>query len=287
MSNNSRQPMAVVAVGQQGGGKTYTTTKEMELYKKKFKRPVLIVDVNNEYSQYKSIYYDANLPEQKKRVNGHPKKNRMGLAQIREPRTYRIIGIRPDGRSMSNEQLVQLILDICDYYVNGALILEEMNTYIRRNVPASFYGFMIRLRHKGIDLIMHYQSINDAHPDIWAQTKALRMHKTIDSVQRIKHKIPNFELSRIAEIAVNEHYRKGTPDNDGIYYFLYIDFRKMKIRGISLEDFKTSFSTYLYQNDTEVRNLMKEKDENGKKKYNTELKAHEKIIREKLYYITK
>lgn len=285
-----RQPKAMVCVGMQGGGKTYTTTREMEAYKKKYNRPVLIVDINNEYGKYKAICYDARIEERDKRAQGFLKQGskmvkRMGIADINRPLTYRIIGVRPDDKPMSEDELIELILTISDYYTNGALILEEMNTYVRRTVPRQFYGFMIRLRHRGVDLVMHYQAISDAHPDIWAQTKILRLHRTMDSVTRIKQKIPNFELVRIAEFAVEKHYLTGKTTPDGIYYFLYVDFVDMKILGISLDDFKESCERYLYQNKDDVRNIMREQHNDGKKKYPTVQLAHNKLIEQKMHYI--
>jgi hypothetical protein len=281
----TRQPKAMVAVAMQGGGKTYTTMKELAIYQKKYHRPVLIVDVNGEYTQYKAVYYDAREPNRYKRAMGNPKTNRMGIAGIKLPRIYRVVGIRPDNIPMSEAELIELIYTITDYYTNGMLILEEMNTYIRRQVPRGFYAFMIRLRHKGVDLIMHYQSIGDAHPDIWRQTKVLRLHKAMDSVRKIEDKIPNFELTRIAELAIEKHYLTGKNDNTGRYYFLYIDFENSKIIGISEADFREACERYLYQQAREIRDIMQEEDERGRRKYRTKRDAIEKLINDKMVFI--
>jgi hypothetical protein len=280
----SRQPKAMVAVAMQGGGKTYTTMRELALYQKKYARPVLIVDVNGEYTDYKAVYYDAREPDRRKRALGHKKTNRMGIAGIRLPRIYRVIGIRPDNIPMSESELIELIYTIQDYYTNGVLILEEMNTYVRRQVPKEFYSFLIRLRHKGVDVIMHYQSIGDAHPDIWRQTKVLRLHRAMDSVRSIAEKIPNFELVRIAELAIEKHYLTGTNDENGKYYFLYIDFENMKIIGISETDFKEACEKYIYQNNREIKDLMNE-EENGHKKYKSKQDAVSKLVNDKMIYI--
>jgi hypothetical protein len=282
----SRQPKAMVSCAMQGGGKTYTTIKELGIYQHKYKRPVLIVDINGEYTQYKAVYYDARIADRRKRAMGNPKSGRMGIAGIKLPRIYRIVGIRPDNVPMSEAELIELIYTITDYYTNGVLILEEMNTYIRRQVPRGFYAFMIRLRHKGVDLIMHYQSIGDAHPDIWRQTKVLRLHRTMDSVRSIEDKIPNFELTRIAELAIEKHYLTGKADNTGKYYFLYIDFENMKILGISEQDFRDSCERYLYQQGREVRDIMQEEDQTGRRKFKTKRDAINKLIDDKMIYMT-
>jgi len=303
----SRQPIAMVAVAMQGGGKTYTTMQELAIYQQKFRRSVLILDINGEYTQYKAIYYDAREPDRRKRALGNPKTNRMGIAGIRLPRIYRILGIRPDNIPMSEAELVELIYTITNYYTNGLLLCEEMNRYIRRQVPAGFYSFMATLRHRGVDLIMHYQSIGDAHPDIWRQTKSLRLHRVMDSVRRIKDKIPNFELTRIAELAIEKNYFIGAnlksetlkkygdelkvPKNEKlvyeyyIYYKVYINFEKMKIIDISDEDFRIACERYLYQERREIRDILQEEDENGHKKYKSKQEAINKLISDKMIYI--
>lgn len=320
---DARQPKAMVVVGMQGCGKTCMTMKELSVYQKKYKRPVLIVDINGEYTKYKAVYYDAREPDRRKRAMGQKNSKdtgRMGIMGINQPRIYRVIGIRPDNIPMSMDELIELILTIQDYFINGLLILEDMNTYIRRQIPKDFYAFMIRLRHKGVDLIMHYQSIGDAHPDIWRQTKILRIHSTMDSVLAIQGKIPNFELTRIAEISVEINCLRGVSykneadklkkeltdcknDNDKkqllkdinalnpyveryYYYFLYVDFENMKILGISEKDFHKAAEIYLYETKQEMRNLMEREDNNGKKQYKTKKEAIDKLISDKMIYIT-
>ena len=318
---DKRSPKAMVAVAMQGGGKTYTTMHELKEYQKKYKRPVLIVDVNGEYDDYKAIYYDARIPDRRKRAMGSKNSNdtgRMGIAGISQPRIYRVIGIRPDNVPMSMDELIELILTIQDYFKNGMLVLEEMNTYVRRQVPKDFYAFMIRLRHRGVDVIMHYQSIGDAHPDIWRQTKILRVHRTMDSVRGIKNKIPNFELVRIAELAVEKNYLIGInykaksdvleqqlKENGGnspvikaqinslkpyveryFYYYLYVDFENMKILGVSKEDFAEALKTYLYETKQEIRDLMEREGEEGGKLYRTKKEAINKLIADKMIFIS-
>ena len=57
MSIKKRNPYLYVAVGKKGGGKTYTTTnKVMKPYAYgRNKKRVLIVDVNDEYTEFKTI----------------------------------------------------------------------------------------------------------------------------------------------------------------------------------------------------------------------------------------
>ncbi len=286
---NMRQPMSEIVIGQQGVGKTYISTKFLKYYTQKYKRSVLIVDKNGEYGEYKAVYYDPDEENRHKRAMGSGKSGKSGIAGITKPRIYRILCFHKNGRPMDNKEMVELIMTITDYYTNGLLVLEEMNTYIRRHVPEAFYGFLVRLRHRGIDLISHFQRVGDPHPDIWGNAKSLRLHKAIDSVRRSStaEKVPNYELVRVAEMIVEKHYLKGTPDGDGKYYFNYVDFNKGKLRGSSEEDFREAMRSFLLQNPREVKDLMAEEDDTGHKLYPTKTAAIDKLIDNKLLYIKK
>ena len=283
----TRQPLSEIVIGQQGVGKTYTSLKFLKFYTKKYNRSVLIVDKNGEYEEFKAVYYDPAEENRHKRAKGSGKSKKSGIAGIKEPRIYRILCFHKNGRPMNNKEMVELIMTITDYYTNGLLVLEEMNTYIRRHVPEEFYGFLVRLRHRGIDLISHFQRFGDPHPDIYGNAKSLRVHKAIDSVRRTStaEKIPNYELARVAEMIVEKHYLKGTLDKDGKYYFNYIDFNNGKLLGVSEPDFREAMKKFLQQNPREVKDLMAEEEDNGTKLYPTKIAAIEKLIEDKLINI--
>jgi hypothetical protein len=304
-----RDAKAMICCGMQGSGKTYTTMEELKVYQKKYQRPVLIVDRNGEYKQYKAIYYDSTIKDRYKRAHGNPKSNGLGIAGIHLPRIYRIIGRRPDGTPMGFDEMQELILTINQYYTNGALILEEMNSYIRKQVPRDFYSFFTNLRHRGVDVWTHYQGVKDAHPDIWGQVRGFCMHKTMDSVCSIEHKLQdNFEICRIAELAINKNYQIGmamkriaiakygnadiAPKYDQIifkyhiYYALWIDFDYKTIGGISKEDFIEACRSYIYQHDMKnVNNMLNEFDQGGRKKFRNKHEVVEYLIKEKMIYI--
>jgi hypothetical protein len=196
------------------------------------------------------------------------------------PRFYRVIGRRLDGTPMDNLELEELVLTISQYYTNGVLVLEEMNSYIRDNVPPEFYSFITNLRHRGVDVYSHHQSIGDPRPDMYSQIKIIRLHFTMDSFTRtsVRNKVLNFELAMIGEIVVKKNHFLGVrmfnealqkygdeeliPKNEKIiidyfkYFFVYIDFEENILGNITEEDFIEACSTYLFRFESKLINQM-------------------------------
>jgi hypothetical protein len=307
----SRDALAQIVVGKQGSGKTYSTNEEIAIYRGKFKRPVLIIDRKGEYTNYKSVYYDPDVKDREKRAKGNPNSGH-GIKSIHLPHIYRIVCFDKNQRPMDANQMVELILTIADYYKNGLLILEEMNSYIRRTIPPAFYAFLTTLRHNGVDVILHFQANGDAHPDIWSQCTTLRLHKANDSVTSIVGKrgfdADRFELARIAELAIYEKYQKGVKlkkaamlkygheenfpkevkeeINRHIYYMVYCDFDLSQISNMHPVDFRKACTIFLYQEKTQIKDLMQIEDEHGRKIYPNKNAAIQKLVSDKeLVYI--
>ena len=312
---DKRDARSEIAFGKQGSGKTFTSSKEIKLYQQKFSRPVLIVDVKAEYTQYKAIYYNAKEKDMHKRAMGKDGRG-LGIASLHLPRIYRVICRHTDGTAMDQNENVELMLTIAKYYKNGMLIIEEMNSIIRRTVPPKFYSFLTTLRHNGVDVIFHFQSFGDPHPDIISQCTIFRIHKTNDSLDSISNKRgitpERYEITRIAEMAVNEYYMRGilleseaqkrynTTNRDNfppavkkevercIYYMLYVDFDYSKILGMNPEDFTKHATNYLYTEQARmIKNMMSLPDTvNGGRLYKTQQEAVKKKVEDmRMVYI--
>ena len=268
-----RNPFLYVAVGKKGGGKTYTTDKKVltpYAYGKMPKR-VLIVDVNGEYTQYKTISL-SNI----ELFSIHPKKE---IRRIVPP------------ASMSLDDVANMLLTIIDKYRDGALVIEDINAYVSDHLPADLVGTLIRLRHKGVDIIIHYQNIGRAgHPKILGNLNVLRVHKTTDDVDRHKNKYEDqYKIVKLAQTIVNNDFRKATTNEADLEIlgtwvdlgggrmeyksaYVYVNFDTNKISGnFKKSHFYEACMDYINDNERDtIKPLLNRKDTKGKSVYNYE-----------------
>lgn len=267
-----RNPMLYISCGKKGGGKTYTTiNKVLEQYIRGANpKRVLIVDVNGEYTQYKTIALkDIEL------FSVHPKK---GVRRIVPP------------ANMSLDDISKMLLYIVKTYRNGALVIEDINAYVSDSLPADLIGTIIRLRHFSIDVIIHYQNVGRLkHPKILGNVNVVRLHKTTDSVDRHKSGFEDsYEILKIAELIVENDFRKATTNpekKDGLLgtfvdlgggemeyksCYVYINFDKSRISGnFTKEHFIQAVDDYIMENETStIRKYLAKKNKDGSLKYN-------------------
>jgi len=273
---NERQPYVMLVFGTKGVGKTHATLNfELKNYIKNIgeqqARPVIILDVQGEFSQFKAIKYDVTNTNRTDRVKNIVKINTLKRANI-----YRILAKHSNNIIYSKNEILQACYDIVMFFKNGLFLMEDINRYMTSNIPDEFYSTLISVRHLGLDLIMHYQKVSDPPPRIVGNANYIRLHKTGDSVLKksTSEKFTNPELMRVAEIMINEQYIQGN-----IYEFIYIDNLGSKLLNVDRERFREAMRTYLYENHREVSLLMRRKDEHGKSLFKTENDAINYLIK--------
>jgi Helicase HerA, central domain len=168
-----REPKLLVAVGKKGVGKSYTTEKMIQQYvrgnpaKGVPPRRVLILDVNDEYSNYKAIrIQDVML------FSAHP------MIEARRIRPF-----LDDGKKMTLDDVAQTLFICLDTFRNGLLLIEDVNKYISDTMPNDLVGAICTNRHIGVDIILHYQSIGRITSKVWQNVNVIRMHKITDTVK--------------------------------------------------------------------------------------------------------
>lgn len=262
MDGELREPIMTIAVGMKGIGKTYTTKKIMEQYargnpSKGIKpRRVLIFDVNNEFTDYKTIplnYIQA--------FSYSPK------IEIR-----RIPPFKPNGQDMTLDEM-QVALDyILSNFSNGLLYIEDINRYVTDSLNRDIVGRIVTNRHRNLDVYLSQQSLGKAgHPKLIANTTYLRLHETTDTFERHKNKYGEYlEVGKIAECTLKVLNNRLPSDKRRAY--LYINLQLRRIFGeFTKDDFKKGCEDYITQNPTStIRNLMNEKGIDGKKRYTSE-----------------
>ena len=213
-----REPKLGMAVGKKGIGKTYQTKLLLESYvygnpEKNVKaRKVLILDVNDEFTDYKAIS-----------MKDLVKFSVMPHAEIRRVRPFN----EDTGIRLTLNEIADCLWDILHYFRGGMLLIEDINKYVSDFLPNDLVGAICSNRHTDLDIIMHFQSIGRITTKIWQNANWLRFHKNSDSVERHKNKFPDkYELFCIAENIVNSQYF-----NENKYYYIYVDLDEEKIRG--------------------------------------------------------
>lgn len=236
----AREPKLIAAVGKKGVGKSYATNKMMQQYvlgnpsKGVWGRKVLILDVNDEYTQYKAIALkDVAF------FSVHPK------LEIRRVRPF-----HDNGKRMGLDDLAQALFVILETYRNGLLLIEDVNKYISDTMPNDLIGAICTNRHIGLDIILHYQSIGRITPKVWQNLNILRFHKCTDSVEKHKKKYEDkFEFLFLAESMINYCYYQL----DQKRFYLNVDIDDEKIFGNYTEKlFDYAMNEYLNRNYTEL-----------------------------------
>lgn len=259
-----------VACGKKGIGKTYITTKVLEDYVKGGNgyppRRVLILDVNDEFEQYKAI-----AVRDIERFSIHPN------IEIRRIRPF-----AEDGRRMTLREIADTLWLVLEKYRHGALLIEDINRYVSDYLPNDLIGAICTNRHTDQDIIMHFQSIGRISPKIWQNMNWLRFHRNSDSVERHKNKFPDkYQMLKVAENVVNNKYNGGDQR-----FFLYVDIDTEKILGdITPEMMTEAIDDFVSLNHNHVVKPYKNKrDAKGKKIHTPESAILEakKILRKNI-----
>ncbi len=248
-----REPKLMVAIGRKGVGKSFTTEKMIQQYvvgnpsKGVPPRRVLILDVNDEYTQFKAIrVQDVML------FSVHP------IIEIRRIRPF-----TDEGKKMTLDDIAQSLFVCLDSFRNGLLLIEDVNKYISDTMPNDLVGAICTNRHIGVDIILHYQSIGRITSKVWQNVNIIRLHKFTDNVKRHKHKFEDkFEYLSIAECMINQKFEAGDK-----HFFLYADIDNDKLYGsFSNQDMEMAVTDFIQKNYTNLINpLLNARNDKGKK----------------------
>lgn len=264
-----RNPYLYVVLGAKASGKTYTTNKIIKQYcSGKNPKNVLILDINGEYTDYKTI-----SPKHIELFSVHPRKE---IRRIVPPST------------MSLDDISIMLLDIVKRFTNGLILIEDINAYTSDHMPSDLIGTIIRLRHRSCDIILQFQGIQRlATPKILGNANQVRLHKTNDDCARYEDRFQSrFPIIKIAQTIVdndfvyaNMHPKDrnvlGTWVNlggDRFEYkscYVYVDFDSNKIKGsFSKQHFDKAIEDYIYNYEKlTIKPLLNRKDDSGKQLY--------------------
>ena len=280
-----RQPMLVVTCGETGVGKTYRNLIEIYRYMKddpetgRKGRKVLAFDVNDDdYPMFKTV-----------RINS--------IQHLTAIDARRIRPIAPEGKNMTLEEKREVVQQMVNRFKNGLLVLEDIDKFMVGAKGQTVVGLLTTNRHNGLDIMISHQSIAKITTTEWQNMTFLRLHHQIDDISRYKNRIPNYFLVCIAKNIIdeqydlaNEAYHQGCL-SDYQYkkhksFYLYVDMRKLRIRGASKKAFIRAAKKYIDTHEGKTINMMlMERALNGMSKYKSRGEAVVALIMKYLRHL--
>jgi hypothetical protein len=247
---NVREAFLVIVGGGKGSGKTWLNMHVIADYvKDKIQNNVrgsnaLIIDSNGEYTKEQFARNGIpNFEAKKIALKDVPK---FSLSKLSEAR-------RIDIKNLSIKEKLQVMEYAVQNFRNGLIVLEDINN-ITLSVThlEAIVSVLISARHRGLDMLVSYQSLRAVEPRIWQNANLIRLHKTIDNVSDIKGKVPNPEILKIAQLIVELKYHSGSKR-----FYLFVNQNESKIEGVfSEKDFEDACLQYLNINKKMIKEYM-------------------------------
>ena len=299
LTTKKREPLFCIGVGAKGIGKTYQTLrriKRMLLGNANVglkPRKVLIIDVNNEYQEFKAIGGDE------KSIKSFVVQK---LIETRRITPYKQGGVK------TRAEFTEELNNVLKYFMGGTIVLEDLTLLVGDATSIELVGALATIRHKDVEVYTHFQSIGKfAHPKFKSLKNVLRLHKTHDSCQRVKKNLDeDYPIIRIAEIMIDDRYdigmdnmekleRAGKTETDSYKFYennykrfyVIIDFDKNKITGqFKKDEFEKAVIQYLQEErNIELNSLINFIDpKTNKKKYTFQQALDERLKKYMRYY---
>jgi hypothetical protein len=263
---NPRQPFVMLICGETGVGKTHQNKKEIENY--------LRCDPITKRQGRKCLIFDVNDDDYECYITVDPEH----IRDLKNIAARRIRPITRYGETMSIEDKRDMVERMVKQFTDGLLVLEDLDKYMTGAKGQTIVGLLTTNRHSGLDIMISHQSIAKITTTEFQNCTWIRLHKQVDDLSRYRNRIPNYFIVHIASLIVEEQYLLRN-----IRFFVYIDMRKLIIKGCSSEAFIRACKKYI---DTEenslIKRMMLERDTDGKLMYKTRNEVTIKLIGELL-----
>lgn len=230
-----REANIMVACGDKGVGKTYTTTLEMQSY----------IQNGN-----KCLVYDVNFPKEVS-YKDFKRVAISDIGKLKNTEIRRVVPVLKNGRVLRREERKTLFFKILNTYRNGLVVLEDINKYIKSFSDPKIIEIITTNRHSNLDIIIHLQSLGAIYQDLWRNIGLVRFHYQSDEIDAYKYRIPNFQMMKIVELLVGQQYFAGNKR-----YYLYCDIQNHKIKGkVSAKNLETACRKYLLLQRKELKDI--------------------------------
>ncbi len=237
MIEEFRQNGLGAVTGRQGVGKSYHSAHMLTCYS--------MDNVNTQKTGGRALIYD---------VTNDPAYQKFPILKWKDipnqpPRsTYRLLAKLPNGKPFLAEEKIARYHYMIEKAKERLLYFEDWNTYALTTKNSDVMGPLTTARHNGCDIIFAMQNMSRITREIWENLTWYRFHKQNTPVDAQKNDIADFELLKIAEILVNDEFKKATQlRNAGklnelefkkrASYHLWVDFKRSVIEGCKREKF--------------------------------------------------
>lgn len=278
-----REPTFIAAVGMTGVGKTYQNLIQMRnvilgygMMNKVTPRKVLLLDNNLEYVndnkdvlsvlgpygiRIKTIHY--------KQVPAFTRQDKIEIC--------RVIPVDDNGQLLDGKQFGNTLNYVLKNFMGGFIVGEDFKAFTGNSLNEQLIGLLATRRHKGCDTLVSLQGANMIQPTLLTVLKWIRLHKSLDPIERSEKFKGKVELLSIAENLVNNRYKLG---GENERFFVKVELQKSMITGqYTREEFDAAAKQYVFENYTQtVKKKMAWRDEHTGKPIFTQQGALKEVL---------
>lgn len=268
-----REPTFIAAVGMTGVGKTYQNLIQIRSvlmgnpHTNVMPRKVLLLDNNKEYDNSSDDVREI-LGKYGYYIKTIHYKQVPAFTRQAQIEACRIIPVDDRGQLLSGKEFGKVLNWVLNNFKGGFIVAEDFKSYAGTLLNDELIARLTTRRHTGCDTLVSLQGANMIHPTLLSVLKWIRLHKSLDNIERTDKFKGKIALLTIAENIVNNRYRLG-----GVYErsFVKVELQKSIICGYyTPEEFSAAVQQYIFENyaQTVGKKLAWRDVSTGKKKYN-------------------
>lgn len=246
-----REPTFIATIGMTGVGKTYENLMEMRRVlcgdpaKGVLPRKVLILDNNKEYNNDNDDVRTI-LGSYGFRIKTIHYKHTPLFTSQRKIECCRVIPVDDRGRLLSGKEFGLTLNFVLNHFKGGLIVGEDFKAFTGNSLNEELIGKLCTRRHTGCDTLVSLQGLNMIQPTLLAVLKWVRLHKSLDPIERSEKFKGKEVLFSIAQNLVDNRYKLG-----GIHerFHVKVELQRSAIFGqYTKEEFSQAVQQYVFEN---------------------------------------
>lgn len=286
--SETRENRMLIVTGRQRIGKSNETLRNMFDDIIPEGRKCLILDINNEYGQYKIHYSDGTTKVHPIKRIKH--KDIQAFSGQQKIEIVRVIPVHDNGKPMSPEEIDLAWVRALRLFKGGVVLMEDINNIFSDTLPKQLSASLTNKAHRDADLIVHMQSVGRILPKMLQNAEFVRFHFQLDSIKNSEDKLKDeYALFSVAQNIVSRQYQAGAAmlkinpkDEKGnrlIRKYVYVNRVDQKIFGAFTKRMMyDACAEFLRRVPSEYSFMLKQVDSGGKKIYNPQDAMHKRAL---------